>query len=244
MISTKNKLHVVACMISALSLVVPASASGPPDATLYTTYQINGASVDLSVCGSTQQSSGCYGSATLGPFVRLGALIEGNQSVNLAKNMVTRYIYALDIAAGTNSNGVDLYVYKKTDTITSTFDTVNVTLFKTVSLPLTGGSAASASMAANTTFLFIGTNQSTQAVRLQKSNFAIVESGSFSPPIPVTAVTADKYGYVTVTFGDPSGLEGGNGFMVYGPDGSLQEDGGGAPFMLSTDQAFLPTTFP
>jgi hypothetical protein len=244
MIRIGNKLSVIVCIISALTLVVPASASGPPDATLYTTYQMNGATVELIVCGSTQLSSGCYGGGTLGPFVRLRALIEGNQSVNLAKNTVTRYIYALDIAAGTNSNGVDLYVYKKTDTITSTFDTVNVTLFKTVSLPLTGGSAASASMAANAKFLFIGTNQSTQAVRLQKSNFAIVESGSFSPPIPVTAVTADKYGYVTVTFGGFSGVGVENGSIVYGPDGSGQGDGGGALFMLSTDQAFLPTTFP
>jgi len=239
-----NKVTVMACVISALTLVIHASAGTPPDATLYTTYQINGATVDLSVCGSTQQSSGCYGGGTLGPFVRLGALIEGNPSVNLATNTVTRYIYALDIAEGTNSNGVDLYVYKKTDTITPTFDTVNVTLFKTVSLPLTGGSAASASMAANTKSLFIGTNQSTHAVRLQKSNFAVVESGSFTPPIPVTAITADKYGYVTVTFGAFSGFDVENGSTVYGPDGSVQQDGSGASFMLSTDQAVLPTTFP
>jgi hypothetical protein len=227
-----------------LTAAVPASASGPLDATLYTTYQMNGTTVNLSVCGATQQSSGCYGSGTLGPFVRLGALIEGNQSVRLATNTVTRYIYALDIAAGANSNEVVLYVYKKTDIITSTSDTINVTLFKTVNLPLTGRAAALASMAANAKFLFIGTNQSTQAVRLQKSNFSIVESGSFSPPIPVTAITADKYGYVTVTFGGFSGFGVGNGFIVYGPDGKFQEDGGGASFMLSTDQAVLPLTFP
>lgn len=223
--------------------VVPASASGPPDATLFTTYQINGTTVQLQVCGSTQQSSGCYGSATLGPFGTVGALIEGIQSVNSLTNTVTRYIYALDIAAGTNADAVYLYVYKKTDTITSTSDTVKVTLFKTVTLPLTGGSTASASMAANTKFLFIGTNQSTQSVRLQKSNFAIAQSGNFSPPIPVTAITADRYGYVTVTFGNFSG-SGNTGFIVYGPDGSAQEDGGGAAFMLSTDQAVLPTTLP
>ena len=245
MLKIGNQLQGMAWTIClALAVAIPASASGPLDATLYSTYQINGATVDLTVCGSTQQSSGCYGGGILGPFVRLGALIEGNQSVHPATNTVTRYIYALDLAAGSNSDGVKLYVYKRSDTITSTFDTVNVALFKTVSLPLTGGSAASASMAANTKFLFIGTNQSTQAVRLQKSNFAIVQSGNFSPPIPVTAITADKYGYVTVTFGKFSGFDVDNGMIVYGPDGSVREDGGGASFMLSTDQAVLPTTFP
>jgi hypothetical protein len=245
MLKIGNQVRVLAWTVClALPGAVPASATGPLDITLYSTYQMNGATVDLTVCGSTQQSSGCYGGGSLGPFVRLGALIEGNQSVRKATNTVTRCIYALDLAAGLNSDGVTLYVYKRTDTITSTFDTVNVVLFKTVTLPLTGGSAAWASMAANTKFLFIGTNQSTQAVRLQKSNFAIVQSGSFSPPIPVTSITADKYGYVTVTFGKFSGFDVENGMIVYGPDGSVQQDGGGASFMLSTDQAVLPTTFP
>jgi len=240
-----SNLSPMACMILlTLAVAVPASAGGPPDATLFTTYQVNGNTVNLSVCGSTAGSSGCYGGGTLGPFVRLGALIEGNPSPNAIKGTVTRYIYALDIAAGTGGNGVDLYVYKKVDTITSTFDTVSVTLFKIVTLPLTGGKTATASMAANTNFLFIGTNQSTQSVSVKKSTFAIAESGSFSPPIPVTAITADKYGYVTVTFGNFSGLGVENGFIVYGPDGSVAEDGGGASFMVSTDQAVLPTTFP
>jgi hypothetical protein len=227
-----------------LTVAVPASASAPPDATLYTTYQTNGATVDLTVCGSTQQSSGCYGGGILGPFVRLGALIEGNPSVNLSTNTVTRYIYALDVAAGTNSDGVDLYIYKKTDVITATFDNVTVSLFKTVSLPLPGGSSVSASMAANAKFLFIGTNRGAHSVSVQKSNFAIVESGAFSPPIPVTAITADQYGYVTVTFGKFSGFDVNNGSVVYGPDGSVQQSGGGASFTLNTNQAVLPTTFP
>jgi hypothetical protein len=231
-------------ILLAVSVSVPAAASAPIDATLYTTYNLNGTTVDLSVCGSTQESSGCYGGGTLGPFVRLGALIEGNPSTNLTTNTVTRYIYALDVAAGTNSDGVDLYIYKKTDVITPTFDNVSVTLFKTVSLPLPGGSSVSASMAANAKFLFIGTNRGAHSVSVQKSNFAIVESGAFTPPIPVTAITADQYGYVTVTFGKFSGFDVENGSVVYGPDGSVQQSGGGASFMLNTNQAVLPTTFP
>jgi len=227
-----------------VSVSIRASASGPIDATLYTTYSLNGTTVLLSVCGSLPDSSGCYGGGDLGPFVLLGALIEGSPSVNQKTNTVTRYIYALDIAAGTNGNGVDLYVYKKTDAITSTFDTVTVSLFKTISLPLSGGSSASASMAANAKYLFIGTNQSTQAAIVKKSNFAITQSGSFEPPIPVTAITGDAYGYVTVAFGDFFGFDVDSGEIVYGPDGTAGQDGGGAVFMLNTVQAILPPTLP
>ncbi len=244
MSTINQRFTVAAIIVLALAAAIPASASGPIDATLYTTYMLNGSTVDLSVCGSVPGSSGCYGCGTLGPFVKLGALIEGNASQNTATNTVTRYIYAVDVAAGPSSDGVDLYVYKKTDTISSGFDTVNVTLFKTISLPLTGGTSATASMAANPRFLFIGTNLSTQAVRVQKSNFAIVDIPGFSPPIPVTAITADAYGYVTVTFGNFSGFDVENGEVVYGPDGSFQQDGGGAVFMLGTTQAVLPTQLP
>jgi hypothetical protein len=231
-------------VLLALACAVPASASAP-DAGLYTTYELNGtSSVDLTVCGALQDSFGCYGGGGLGPFVRLGALIEGYPSVNQTTNTVTRYIYALDIATGANSDGVDLYVYKKTDTITTTYDTVVVTLYKTIRLPLRGGNTVSASMAANAKFLFIGTNASIQSVSVQKNNFAIVQSGSFTPPIPVTAITADEYGYVTVTFGDFSGFDVENGEIVYGPDGAAEQSGGGAAFTLGTQQAVLPTSFP
>ncbi len=139
-----NKLLLAASIIVlVLTTTVWVSAqttSGPPDATLFTTYNINAThtSVNWLVCGSTQQSSGCYASGSLGPFGKVGALLEGNQSSNLTTNTVTRVIYVLDIATGSNLNGVTFYVYKKIDTITSTYDTVSVKLSKTVSLPLIG----------------------------------------------------------------------------------------------------------
>jgi hypothetical protein len=220
------------------------AVSGPPDATLFTTYSLDSLDQTVSwiVCGSTASSSGCFASGSLGPFGRAGALLEGNPSVNLKTNTVTRAIYVVDIASGVGGNGVVLYVYKKTDAVSSSFDTVTVTLSKTVTLPLTGGSTALCSIAANNGFLFIGTDQSPQAVRVQKSNFTLTTVGGFSPPINVTAITADKYGYVTVTQGHFSGGE--SGFSVFGPNGALQEDGGGADFMLNTVTAVSTTTLP
>ena len=241
----KHWILAASIILLVLSPTVPVCAqvtSGPPDATLFTTYGIDATHTSVSwvVCGSTQQTEGCYDSGNLGPFGKVGALMEGNPSTNRTTNTVTRAIYVLDIASGSNLNGVTLYVYKKTDTVTSTFDTTSVTLSKTISLPLVGGSSALASMAGNNKFLFIGTNNSPEAVEIQKSTFSITQIGGFSPPINVSAITADPYGYVTVQFGSFSTGE--NGFVVLGPDGGGREDGGGAAFMLSTVQAVLPST--
>jgi hypothetical protein len=221
--------------------VLPAPAA-PIDAGLYTTYNIDSAhtSIGWSVCGSLPGSSGCYGSGGLGPFGKVGALLEGNPKTDLIANTVTRAIYVLDVASGTNQDEVVLDVYTKVDTITTDFDTVTVTLSQTISLPLRGGTSAQASMAANNQFLFIGTNRSPQGVEINKRTFSVTQSGEFSPPINVSAITADQYGYVTMSFG--SFNSGNSGFIVFGPDGTAQEDGGGSQFTLNTVQAVLPST--
>ena len=99
-----------------------------------------------------------------------------------------------------------------------------------MSLPLIGGAAAVASMAGNTDYLVIGTTKSPQAVLVTKSTLTVEKFGGFSPPINVHAVTADAYGYITVEFGKFGG--GAPGFYTIGPDGTNQQDGGGAQFML------------
>jgi len=218
-------------------------AATPPDATLFTTYNIDTAhtSVGWSVCGSLPGSSGCYGSGSLGPFGKVGALLEGEPKVDFTANTVTRAIYVVDIASGTNQNEVALDVYTKVDMITTDFDTVTVTLSRTITLPLTGGTSALTSMAANKQFLFVGTNRTSDAVEMNKRTFSITQLGGFSPPINVFAITADQYGYVTLSYGSFSGFD--TGFIVVGPDGTEQEDGGGSQFMLNTVQAVLPSTF-
>jgi len=219
----------------------PATA---PDAGLYISF-FTGAgyqNVTWVVCGSTAQTEGCYDSGSLGPFGRAGAMIEGNPAVNVSTNTVTRAIYVVDIGAGSSGNGVKLNVYKRTDVITSTFDTTTITLTRTITLPLTGGSTALCSMAANTGFLFIGTDQSPSGVRVQKNNLAVTQIGGFDPPINVTGVTADKYGYVTMTFGGFTSGE--NGFVQFGPNGQGVADGGGAWFMLNNTAGLSTTTLP
>jgi hypothetical protein len=244
-----SKLRTLA-LCSSLCLVILSLATfaygqkptTPPDSTLYTSY-FSGAgyqNVNWIVCGSTQQSSGCFASGSLGPFGSAGALMEGNPSYN--GSTVTRAIYVVDSASGSGGTGVTLYVYKKVDVVTTSSDTVTVTLLHTVPLALTGGAGVLTSMAGNNGFLFIGTNQSPQGVEVQKSNLNVTMIGGFSPPINVTGISADKYGYVTVTFGGFTSGE--DGFYTFGPNGANEGDGGGAWFMLNTVTAVQTAALP
>lgn len=213
------------------------------DSTLFTNYTMNTARTNLTwyVCGSLPGTSGCYGSGFLGPFGKVGAMIEGLPAQNLTKGTVTRYIYVLDENYASGLNGVALYVYKKVDTIAGGSDTITVTLFKTVILPLTGGTSTVSSMAANQKFLYLGTNQDGFAVQLKKSTFAISQYAEISGAATVESITADHYGFITTTWITSSGS---TGFNVIDPNGLVQEGGGGSQFMLNTIQAVRPTTLP
>jgi hypothetical protein len=216
---------------------VPAAPTAAIDATLYTRYHTDIAhtSVDWEVCGTLAGSKDCYGSGTLGPFGQIGAMLEGEPKTDHAANTVTRAIYVLDYKSGPNQNEVVLYVYTKVDTITVDSDTVTVTLSRTISLPLVGDFPAQTSMAANKRFLFIGTDLSPNAVQIDKRTFTVTEIGGFSPPINVFAITADQYGYVTLSFGSFGSPD--TAFIVVAPNGSAAEEGDGSQFVLNTLQA-------
>ncbi len=227
-----------------LSATVPAMAAGAIDAGLYTTYSFyNGfVTVDWVVCGQTHGWYGCYASGSLGPFGNVGALMEGNPSTK--GNTVTRALYIVDVGTGSGVNTINLYIYKKVDTITPPNDSVTITLTKTVQLPLVGGTGASSFMAANSQFLFIGTNQSAQAVSVKKSNFAVTQLFEGAVGVNVSSITADKYGDVTVTQGNGIGNPPVFGFAVFGPNGALEEDGGGASYVLNTTTGLSTSTLP
>ena len=232
----------IALMLGAVSPTF-AQTTTAPDATLYTTYSV---ATDLEtaswvVCGSTAESEGCFGSGTLGPFGHIGAMLEGQPAVN--GSTVTREIYVLDTASGTAANGVTLYVYTKTDVVSSSDDQASTTLTQTVPLPLlVGGSTVTAYMAANSVNLYVGTNQSTSAVSIVKDQWTTRSIGGFSPPLTVGGITANAYGYVTVTFGAVGGEF--SGFYVFGPTGAPEEDGGGAQFSLNNINAVVPAALP
>jgi len=87
-----------------------------------------------------------------------------------------------------------------------------------------GGSSAVVSAGGNSGYLLIGTSMSAVPVEVTKKTYAVTPMNIISQ-IP-SSITADNYGYITVTSA--------NGFFVVGPDGLLREDGGGAPFTVNT----------
>ncbi|MFK2874594.1 hypothetical protein [Dyella lipolytica] len=188
-------------------------------------------SVNWIVCGSTQQSEGCYSFGSLGPFGKVGALVEGNPVVDFTTDTVTRNIYVVDQAVG-GGTGVMLYVYTKVDSVVPAGDRITVTLTNTVPLTLIGGTNAATYMVANKDFLYIATNQSASVAQIQKSTLTVNENGGAGPA--VSSITSDGYGFVTINFGTVSSQ---NVFVTYGPNGYGTENGGGTQYLLGTSTA-------
>jgi len=196
------------------------AAPPPPDAGLYTTYELGSSNTVIwGVCGSVFGGDGCVRGGSLGPFGKVGAMMETSAFFDMSTDTVTRWIYVVDIGSGSAHNGVRLYVYKKTDAFAGGKYVPSVTSVTNIPLPLVGGNIAKCFMAANFGFLFIGTEQSQQAVKIQKSTLAVTDIGGTIPPTNVTGITANNYGFVTVCFGGNGCFAGGGG-PLYGPDGS------------------------
>jgi len=227
-------------IISASAGLTAQGATPPPDANLFTTYTAGTGyqSINWMVCGSTEQSEGCYSFGTIGPFGEVGAMIEGDPSVK--DTTVTRDIYVVDVAAGTSGKDVELYVYRKTDSISSSYDSATVVLVKSMALPLVGGAKAKAFIVANAHYLYVGTNRSAVVEQVLKSTLGATQIGGFAANL--TTITADSYGNVTITYGDFT--SGASSFVVYSADGAFLEDGGGASFLLNTVTGLSTSTLP
>jgi hypothetical protein len=228
-----------------LSCVVFAQAPAPLDSGLFTTFSLDVGFTNATyfVCGTIPPSEGCYATGVIGPFGKVGAMLQGNVATNVSKGTATRYIYVLDVAYGAKANGVALYVYKKIDVIDEAggTDTVTITLSKNLVLPLLGGASTRASMAGNNDFLIIGTNKGPGTVTVAKSNLVVT-------PLPqagggnVKAIAVDQYGFVTVSLGTFTTDTG--GFFVLSPSGVMVESGAGTSFVINNRQAFLPSSIP
>jgi hypothetical protein len=212
------------------------TATAAPDSTLFTTYTVDESlqHAHYSVCGSTKETGGCYASGLLGSYGQIGAMLEGDPVIS--GNTVTRQIYVLDVANGPSRDAVALFVYTKTDVVTETFDHVTVKPDRKFNLPLVGGKAVTTFMAGNESFIFVGTNESEQAVMMNKHDLRDIETlGAGSPAAPVAAINADNYGYVSVEFAEPNAS-----VYVFGPTGANVSEGGGQYFVLNDLNGVVP----
>ncbi len=210
-----------------LVLIAPAMGATPVDSNLVTTYSLGPSSSTISylVCGSTQQSEGCYASGDVGPFGRVGALLESEASES--GNVVTREVYVIDTAAGSSGDAVELSVYKKTDTVTASDDTVEVTFLRSVSLPLRGGAHANCYLAGSNAYLYVATDTGATAAQIKKGSWQVTKISYESDPAPtrVLSISATTAGAVTIAFGGttPSAA----GYVSFNAEGQQFEQGGG-----------------
>ncbi len=228
---------VTVMLLVTLALALPAHAQQKlPDSTLFTIYSGAVNQINWLTCGSTQQSSGCYGSGNFGPFTNACAIVQSVPGP-LNPTTVLRYIYILD--TGSTASGATLTAYRRTDMVTASTDNISVKMIAVVPLPsVVGGSGVTCYMAQNPTNVYVSTNQSTSTAAINKTSFSVSQVGVISGN--VTAITADSYGYVTIDQGSGFGA----GVTVYGPNGQLEQDGGGSYYMINPIDAVYPASLP
>lgn len=217
---------------AALSLtwgVVPAYAQ--INANLYTTYNVTSDEKEVSwiTCGATQGSEGCYSSGNLSPFGKVCAMIEDTAVIN--GDTVTQHVYVMD---SHHKGGASAYldVYLKTDVISESYDTTTFQLQNRVELGIPAGKKVKCYLAGNPVNVYAGTSVSDSAAVVNKANLGVQSIGGFSPPAPLTSIQADDRGYVTINFG--------NGFILVGPNGEGEEDGGGNQVLLNPLNGYIP----
>ena len=131
------------------------------------------------------------------------ALVEGTPTIN--GNVFIRKAYVLDAGNG-GADTVVLYIYTRTDTITSsggtTSDVETIVPHRTVVLSLTSQVGSACYMAANGTSVFASTSSNNQASIINKKTLAqtTIQSYVTTTSDPVTAITASAGGIVFVTF--------------------------------------------
>jgi hypothetical protein len=88
-------------------------------------------------CGYIVRSNqGCL-STTLGPFGHIGGLIEGYAFDY--RTEVIRYLYIVDVAAGSNADEVVLYRYQKVDDVIFEYNEMTYKLTKEVAVTSMSG---------------------------------------------------------------------------------------------------------
>jgi len=157
-------------------------------------------------------------------------MIEGDAST--VGNVVTRAIYIVDVNSGASGNGVTLFRYLKTDTIDATGDdTVSTHLTNTVPLSLIGNVNATCHVAGTSSFLYIGTDQTSSVVRVKKGALSAVEVIGGSTGYKIKYITANLAGYVSVGFNVLGSTN--DTLAVFAPNGQSFEGGGGDAFILT-----------
>jgi len=186
-------------LVAGLVMAAPARAALDQDITISFTALAN--QITWQLAGKDVDTAGVSGS--LGPFANACAILQGSPTAK--GNVIKRDLYVLD--AGTSTSAAVLYVYARTDTITSgegqKNDAVTIVPSATVPLALSGAANTSCYMAANDTAIFAGNSANLSAEVIYKGKLA---HEAISQPLQsfgftVSAITASDNGIVFITWG-------------------------------------------
>ena len=235
--SRSGSCVVVFTLVLAASVTVPCQAQNRnADSTLYTIYDGGDTSISWLTCGPLPQGSGCYDGGSLGPFVHACSIVQ-SVPAPLNPTTVLRYVYVLD--SGPTSGGATLSVFRRTDAISPSFDTITITRVAFIPMPdLVAGPGATCWMVQNPTFVYATTKQSWTVIAVNKANFSLSYFGGFG--VDVSGLTADSYGFVTIDWGSFFTSD----HAVLGPDGQVREFGPGTFFMINPTDGLDPRYFP
>jgi len=219
----------VATILWLLSCCAATAKNTALDDGVFAMYNLSKTAVTISLCGSIDGGSGCFGFARMHPpFERACAVLEGLPSTN--GNVISRDIYILDERASA-SDVASLYVYTRTDTFSNGGDTLSVVQKAKVPLTfsgfnVTGGEGARCSMVASDVSVFAGTTASDHVGVVNKSTLGVTLTGGGGP---LVSLFVDERGYVSVDARD--------GFLIVTPDGRGAFSGGGHEFLVGTRRA-------
>lgn len=186
-------------------------ARSAPDDGLFSMYTVDpgGGFLDLSICSDF----GCNPGIEQG-FDHICAILESVPSVD--GTTMTRDIYILD-KRDSASNPMTLTVYRRVDT-NGGGPSLSITLIKTLTLDIKGGTSANCKMVENPRYVYLGTDASSHAVRVDRKKL----KASVAATGATTLLSVDSRGYVSIS--DASS----GGFKIVDPHGVPVMSGGGA----------------
>lgn len=213
----------LAAVAVACSVTPALAGKTAPDDGLYSMYNVqpDGSFVLMSVCGDFGCESGFDHS-----FEHVCAMIESAPAVK--DGVMTRDIFILD-KRNSAASEMTLTVYHRVDTLHDGDRDLEITLTHTIPLGITGGPNAKCKMVENPKFVYLGTDLSDHAVRIDKKKFKASQAALG----PTTLLAADSRGYVSISD------NGGGGFVILDPRGGPVVSGGGVQTQVGDQTATL-----
>jgi hypothetical protein len=220
----KKLATALGCLVAFAWGTAASAHKSSPDDGYYSFYEVSGGgSLELVICNK----GGCY-PGFFDTFEQPCAVIETVPKVK--GTTMDRDIFIMD-KRNSESDPVTLSIYHRTDTSTGGGgDDFNVTFTKKIVLDITAGPAANCDMVMAPKYLYFGTNLSAVAERADLKKFKTERLDG-----PITQLTADSRGYVTLLTA--------SGFDLFDPDGTPVLQGGGSPYEAG-NQVSTPMSVP